>query len=238
LVDANGSAGACIHNEWLFVFHLAAWRDSSGLVIKTRRCEMPVMHSDLKELMNRVRAYEVVEVEIDPSAPGPHTRVKRLRGTRISDAGLAQVAAELKKPLVLTHAVLGSLEYQRNYGWYSGHATWLGEKVELTLSCDPMQPDAVVAFAMAMLSTQLEWRERLNKCLVGELLSLKNRAWLDEQEAALKDVEFLARVSLKAIAVDVPDHITFWYSDGEMFGGHDIEIRANAEGITEAGLAG
>ena len=241
LIDASGAAGACINNQWRFVFHLAAWRDvSAPPTTGHRRCEMLVDESELDALMTEARAYEIVEFETDSPPTERVTQVKRLLATGLSDPDLSAIAAELRKPIIASHPTLGRLEYERRYGWYSGRGKWQGNEIEVTLAApDPATPERVFQLATRVFEAQNEWSSRIRQHISEKLLPLKNDAWLQEHETEFSETRFLEHVTLRSINFDERRHITFWHSDGDLFGGHEIEVRANEErGVMEAGLAG
>lgn len=240
LINAAGAGGANINDQWRFVFHLAAWREADAPAIAGgRRCEMFVDRSELDALMKRAKAYDIVEFETDSPPSERVTRVKKLFAIGLSDPDLSAIAAELRKPIVTSHPKLGRLEYERRYAWYSGHAKWQGREIEVTLaSADPATPDRVFELATRMFESQAEWSRRVLQHISQRLLPLKNDAWLQERETVYDETRFLKRIALRSISFEESGHITFWYSDGQLFGGHDIEVRANEHGVTEAGLAG
>ncbi len=123
LVDAGGSSGASLgrSDEWRLSFHLAGWHHpGSAVVIGNRRCELPVSKGDMRSLMDLVKPYSIVEVEIDGSASAAVLTLHRIVHVGTSDPDLEQLARELQQPIVFQDATLGRLEYDRKYGWFAG----------------------------------------------------------------------------------------------------------------------
>ena len=240
LVDAGGCAGVSTKNEWRFVFNLAAWREFDVLTIGNRRCELPVEKSEVHELMARVRAYDIVDLEIDPSVTGRVTKVTRLLAAGLNDPELENIASALRKPITATHPLLGLLEYQREYGRYVGRVQWQGRQIDIALfTSDPTSTEPVFQRATRVFTAQRDWSERLRHCIADKLLPLKNGTWLEEDETAYTEGGLLERITLQSIHFGESGRITFWHADDDLFAGHDIEVRADEErGVTEVGLAG
>lgn len=240
LVDAGGSGGVGARSGWRLVFHLAAWRRAGApVVVGKKRCELAVTESELDALMKRVLAYTVVDFEIRGALRGPTLRIRKLQ-IAPDDPALRAVAVELQKPVVATHPVLGRLEYEREYGWYAGQAEWLGRPIEIHLGAeDPARADAVIARASRTFAQAAAWDARIRRSVTDKLLPLKNEAWLEEGEAPCGEDEFLARIALQSIEFGQTGRITFWHTDGGLFGDHYIEVRADErDGIQEVVLAG
>jgi hypothetical protein len=156
-------------------------------------------------------------------------KLKRIVAVGVADADLAEVAAELRGPIRLAHPDLGTLEYDRRYDWFSGRSVWCGEIVEVSLSGDPDAPEAVAAAASRLFSDQAGWDRRVRDFAVERLLPLKNDVWLGEDEPELAREDFLARMTLTSIDVDESGSFTFWHSDGDLFGGHSIQVSGNLD---------
>ena len=161
LVDAHGSAGVGTKNEWRCVFNLAAWREFDALTTGSRRCELPAEKSAVRGLMARVKAYDIVDLEIDLSVAGLVTKVTRLLATGLNDPELENIASALRKPITATHPVLGLLEYQRECGRYVGRAQWQGKQIDVALfASDPASTEPVFQLATRVFAAQRDWSER------------------------------------------------------------------------------
>lgn len=57
-----------------------------------------------------------------------------------------------------------------------------------------------------------------------QLLSIKNEDWLDSNDSPLTARQFKAKLTFESVVVSADENFTFWFSDGDMFGGHGIEI--------------
>ena len=243
LVGASGSGGASKgpSSEWNLVFHLAAWRDPGAEVVTgERRCEMPVDQSEVRAFMERVQPYDVVEVEIEDDSSGTVTLLSRLLRTGVEDLPLRQIASELQKPVVISHPIFGTLQYERRYGWYSGRAMWGGQEIEISLECaSPEGAQGPLEVASRLFQDQIDWQQRVEDYVIEHLLTLKNGTWLEDEEAELSREEFLSRMTLQSITVQAPDGFTFWHDDGDLFFGHTIQVSGDfRNGLTLADIPG
>ncbi len=243
LVDAGGAGAGSSgqSNEWRLSFTLAAWREPGGNVVTQERlCLLPMPKSETQAWMQRVQAYDVVEVEIDPDAPGPATLLRGILRTGVQDAQLRQIAAGLQKQIVLSDPDFGELVYEREYNWYTGTALWNGKTVNVTLSCsDPQQAQAVLQAGARLFQNQADWQKRINEIVVAQLLKVKNDTMLEDHEEAYSAEQFLAKIALESISVQESGYFTFWHDDGDLFCGHVIQVDGDlAGGLTDAAISG
>lgn len=245
LVDASTAGGIpSPPPEWSLVFHLAAWRypDSASATTESRRCEMPVSQAGLRSLMQEVRPYGILEVEVAEDS-GKVLRLSRIMQIGIDDPELSRIAAELQKPILISHPDLGELQYSRAYHWYEGHVLWNGQDVEFRLdSPDPANPTAPLEIASQLLQDLSDWNRRAMDHAADRLLDLQNTEWANEDEEGnpivLSREEFLSRLTLQSISVYQTGGFSLWYDDEDMFEDHIIEARGNLEtGLTEVGIA-
>jgi hypothetical protein len=243
LVDAGGAGGGTVggSGHWSLIFHLAGWRHpGSRVVVGERRCEMPVREAELRPLMDRVKAYTIVEAEIDNSSTATVTKLRRIVRTGASDPDLEQLAIRLQEPILLHVPTLGRLEYIRRFGEFEGRAEWCGRVVAVSLRCaNPDDPAAVLQAAARLFTEQAEWDGRVREYAVGKLLPLKNGSWLEEDEAELSAGTFLSKMTLETISVEESGDFSFWHNDGDLFWGHAIHISGSlSEGVTDADIPG
>jgi hypothetical protein len=242
LVDAGGSSGASLgrSDEWTLSFHLAGWRHAgSAVVFGNRRCELAVSRDDMRSLMDRVKPYSILEAEIDGSSTAAVLTLRRIVHVGTGDPELEQLARQLQQPIVVHDATLGRLEYDRKYGWFAGRAEWCGRAVGVRVCCGPDDRADALAAAARLFSEQAQWQRRVREYAVEQLLPLKNRSWLDEDEEEKSADEFLAKMSIESISIDESGDVTFWHDDGGLFLGHAISISGTlSEGLANASIAG
>ena len=243
LVGARGSAGVLFGQprEWRLVFDLVAWRHpGSAVVIKERRCEMPVPKADLSSLTDRVKPDCIIEAEIDDAGSTTTvTKIGRIVQVGASDSELEQLVGQLQQPIVLHDAELGRLEYDRQHSWFAGRAKWCGQTVDVNLQCArPIDPMTVLSVAARLFGHQAEWDRRVRDYAVEKLLVVKNISLLDEGKQQMSAQEFLSKMRLESIWMDESAELTFWHNDGGIFLGHAIQIRGSLSGgLTGAVIA-
>jgi hypothetical protein len=243
LVDAGGSAGCSVgqSDQWRLIFHLAGWHHpGSEVVTGNRRCELSVSRDGLNSLMDVVGPYSIVEAESDDGPEAAVTTLHRIVHVGAKDLELEQLARNLQTPIVLHHATLGRLEYNRRVNWFEGRAQWCGQEVKVSLSCSRSEePTAVLDVASRLFNEQEQWDRRVREYAVEQLLPLKNGSWLDEDEEEISAADFLSKMSLESISLDEEGDLTFWHNDGDLFCGHAIQISGNlADGLKNADIPG
>ncbi len=241
LVDASGSGGVRIgqSDAWSLVFHLAAWHQPGGGVVRQGlRCELPVAKGELQALMGTVNAYSIVETEATSSANGV-VKLRRVAPAAATYPELESIAQELQRPIELMSA-LGRLRYERAYGRYVGRAAWSGKEVKINLHCaDPAHTNSVLQVASSLFNAQSEWSRRVQEFAVEKLLRLKNEAWISEGEERVSAEDFRSRMTLTSITIEETGRFTFWHHDGDLFWGHAIQVSGDiTNGPTRADIPG
>ncbi len=133
LIDSTGSGGASAGGkEWFLVFHFAAWRHpGSEVVIKERRCELPVTEDQLDELTDDLEAYCVVEAEIDRVSEDGVTFLRRIVSASAADSELEALSIKLQDPAsaqTISSPPFPLLTWSK-YKWWEGQAVleaWSG----------------------------------------------------------------------------------------------------------------
>lgn len=80
---------------------------------------------------------------------------------------------------------------------------------------------------------------RCKQFAAQSMLDLKNRAWLEADQATVSEGRFIALISLESVEIDSQGRVTAYYDDGGTFGGHTfvVELDNNMAPVT-AELAG
>lgn len=108
---------------------------------------------------------------------------------------------------------------------------WLGAPLALRLKLDANSSvDTAWAAARPLLDAAVEWTERFVSASVEQLLALKNSRWLDETEAPVTAEEFRQRLVPKTLVSTADGELLFYFADGDLFFGHQIEVSASAVG--------
>ncbi len=109
----------------------------------------------------------------------------------------------------------------------------------MRVCCGPDDRAAALVAAARLFAEQAQWQRRVREYAVEQLLPLKNRSWLDEDETESSADEFLAKMRIESISIDESGDVTFWHDDGGLFLGHAISISGTiSEGLTSASIAG
>jgi len=154
--------------------------------------------------------------------------------------GLLVVIEELKKPVIIATERFGDLTLDRSIGWFEGNVRWNGELVHVTFSPDDNQNiNKGLATAEKLWSEQQAWKEKVGSYAVKKLLPLKNDYWLGDGESPLNTDEFISRMTLQSISILPDGDFEFWHDDGDLFGGHFIQISGSLDdGLTDADIPG
>jgi hypothetical protein len=86
---------------------------------------------------------------------------------------------------------------------------------------------SLVKSANRIWDNRVEWKRRVEKCIVRELLGVKNDNWLQEGELPLTAEAFLSRMTLESIGFSKGGKIDFIYDDGDLFWGHAVVVDAS-----------
>ena len=245
LVDASGSAGARGNTDlWNLIIHLAAWRDSSGIVQREEmRVEIPVSEVGLSRQMAAIKAYSLLGLRLR-FADHPNGR-KQASGSTLTlrglqDEGLSQLAVELQKPVVISDSSLGEFTLDRSLDWFRGEATWAGKQIRLDLSAGKSHDaDQCLQVAKTLWGDQSSWAAKVADYAVEQLLERKNDTWLDEGESPVTPESFKSRMVLESVTVYPDGEFEFWHDDGDLFWGHSIQVSGSlSEGLTDVDTPG
>jgi hypothetical protein len=148
----------------------------------------------------------------------------------------------------LEHEALGRLVYEAAYDCWAGQVELRpGVQICFSLSARTGAVPAVEARELLRQGADfLAWARRneaaVRDRIAADLLEVYNDTWSAPDDGGLGVMsrdEFLGQVAPDAVDVQ-PDGSAYWYhGDGDLFGGHVIEVRIgpNRE-ITEGCLAG
>lgn len=122
----------------------------------------------------------------------------------------------------------GRFRHDARLDRFEADVEWLGQTVTLTVETGGHDNQPALDTAHRLFDDAEAWRDRMEAAIVAQLLPLKNENWLDEREVALTPDAFLTRLRLKSITASNRS-ATFWYDDGDMFGGHSVETWIDLE---------
>ncbi len=249
VVNANGASGGSNGGiDWDLIFHLAAWRGVGGPVRTDMQLRLyyAVAKADLDGWMAEIQPYAVWRVRTtvlaEPVNGQMHGRIIEMIGVEPNDADLNAAAERMQSPITFNDSQLGSLTFDRRYGWFEGEVDWCGKTASLRVDAavgeaEP-SPAGLVA-ARALLADASGWQRRVNAFAAARLLSPRNDAWRAEDEPEMDEEAFVARMRLESICVDADGGFDFWHDDGDLFWGHAIQISGTiARGPTSADTPG
>jgi hypothetical protein len=153
---------------------------------------------------------------------------------------LSEIAAELAKPLIIQTEKFGELRLDRSIGWFDGKSEWNGKSVQLSFDVeDSNDIGTALEVAEQLWADEVGWKTKVEAYAIQELLALKNECWLENDEATFTPDQFLERMTLNSITVFPDGRFDFWHDDGDLFGGHAIQISGSLnKGLTHADIPG
>ena len=219
-VSAHGKAivdGWCIHR-----FLLAAW-GVRGQAVQSRELDIQRPLPD-KRFRGDITLGTVVRMRVFLDDTGTKGVVDELIARDQPLGEFAAILEERRKPLRVATTEFGPVEYDRRRRWFVGRGQWRGQAVEVTFhatSAETLEP--LLSTARALWGEQAQWESRVDTALCNELLESANDYAHDMDDPALSAEQFLARLRLESISFDGRGYFTFWFDDGDVFGGHVVE---------------
>lgn len=134
----------------------------------------------------------------------------------------------------LSHPVLGDLEYDASFDWYSGSLPG-----GVRLSVVPGGDATVTTTHLDRLASDLDGlRDRARQDAAKNLLAPKNETWLGDDEPPLTADAFQSRLGLEGVVVQ-PGGLEIFFDDGDLFWGHTVIVAYDDDGaLVEADIAG
>jgi hypothetical protein len=142
--------------------------------------------------------------------------------------------------VVLPTEHFGELTLDRTIDWFAGKREWNGVPIDVHFEIgDDGGIVGAITTAERLWADQAAWKRRIDDYAVEQLLPLKNESWLDEGESKLSPKKFKSWMTLTSITVADEGQFQFWHDDGDLFGGHWIEISGNLkDGPNHADIPG
>ena len=139
----------------------------------------------------------------------------------------------------ISHASLGTVQYEASLGWYEGTTTIAEELLSFYLSAES-ETESVHS-----LSTAESCWPRLpafvasaKSFAANRLLALKNGEWSDEDGKQVSHQQFVERLATESIVFYPDGDIELTFKDGGLFFGHVVLVAATTEGFADATIAG
>jgi hypothetical protein len=247
VVDARGVNGTWSRGDdtWTLLFQFAGWRvDGGPLRTDQLVVRQLVEREEIDRMRARVQPYQLIRIRARLSEQNvfhrPEALLLDLIDANLRDAELAAHALTLQETVTLEDAVLGTLTLDRTLDVYRADASWRGLDLEVTLIADDdAARAAALTTAHALFAAQDAWHRRVVAFAIDKLLRLKNEVWLGEDESEFSARQFEARMRLHAISVYPDGRFKFWFDDGDLFWGHEIEVEGTLNGgPRDASIAG
>lgn len=131
--------------------------------------------------------------------------------------------------LVLELPSVGRLTYNPRYEWYESSFMVDDHPVTLTLAY-VAPPQSGPQHVWAAQQLQARFWEPMLVAMTDQLLTLKNDAWLEEDEEEISKEEFQQRVALSGLAFYADGSAAIYCDDDDLFFGHTIEISVDEDG--------
>jgi hypothetical protein len=220
-------------------FEFAAWRRLGGPIIKHDLTILRPIRRDA-DWRTAFPEYTVHRISVLLATDERRAAFEKSLPFEGTDGELIAFGNELRKPVVVSTAVLGDLVLDRGIGWFEGEANWNEKLITIHVHTDDSRSiDNALKTAELLWSNQSHWKRAVDDFAVKKLLPLKNGNWLEDGETPLTPSQFVRRMSLESITISRDGGFQFWHDDGDLFWGHSIEIRGNPkDGLTDADIPG
>ena len=138
-------------------------------------------------------------------------------------------------------AVLGKLVFNTDLDWYETTvriAPALDATLQIAVEGFASADDAIDA-ARRHLPTVLAGLEGGKALIASELLEIKNSDWLEDDEEALTEDQFVSQLTLSTLTAQADDSWELYFDAGQLFWGHQILVWwSPTRGFYEAQTAG
>lgn len=116
-----------------------------------------------------------------------------------------------------------------------------GKVVDVTF--DPEVAAKNIDGFVQKINLQLNWltksKNLVNEVIIRDLLPLKNENWLEENQSAISEEDFINSIHLTSIDFNKNAAFELFFDDGDLFWGHSISVSVNAKReVKEATIAG
>ena len=247
VVQPHGAGGSSEDNGlWTLQVSLIAWRVNGGPVRRdTLTLRQQVLKDSLRPAMNCIQDYAIVRASVrlaEHNVMGsPQAMVFQWRSLNSTDPELQAAAEELKRPVQVVHADLGTLTLDRRVMHFDARLPTAGASkgVRVSVRAEGDTPSASgIEAAVRVVRDLPAITAKARRWAAGDLHQVWDKNWREEGTPAIDVAAFGERFDLREIDVSA-NRLTFWFDDGGLFLGHAIEVRCSLDGeFIECGLAG
>jgi hypothetical protein len=134
------------------------------------------------------------------------------------------------QPVTCVEKILGKFTLDKKRSVYTNIILWNDHSITLEIEESAGQRLAnAFIIARKLVQDQAEWHKKVVEFAARKLVKVKNKQWLDTDEAAIKGDVFMHKIKLKSIYVSLIDQFKFNFDDGDIFWGHPIIVIGNLE---------
>lgn len=253
LVDVLGvlaaiGVGGCSEPRdrlWTLVFEFASWRIVGGpLRTEELYVRRKVQERQIRRYQNLIKPDVVTRIRarvVEESLLGhPAAYLVKVVGQDDSDTDLNAEVKRLRQPIKMKDKTFGTFTLDRRFKTYEGRAIWNGHRVQVSIAAsEPHDVERALSVARRLWRAQKSWHKKTVDYAVRKLLPWKNADLLENGERQLTIKQFQARIKLVNITVYPEAAFMFCHDDGDLFGGHSIEIRGSlAKGLYDIDTPG
>ncbi|MBR8835449.1 MAG: DUF2262 domain-containing protein [Stigonema ocellatum SAG 48.90 = DSM 106950] len=125
---------------------------------------------------------------------------------------------------------INDFQYNSESHWYESKLEINGMATEIYVSDQEIKE---VEALNNRVNKAINWIqdnfESILKYCAENLLELKNESWADSEEEKVTEAEFKERLLLESIKIESDGRLEVTFQDGELFWGHLIVVRTDAE---------
>ena len=164
----------------------------------------------------------------------------------VQDEYLQGLINDFNTPVVIHSKLFGEMTLDRSLGWFEGRGKWLGETVDVSISCeDKAEAEKLLVRLEEMFENAERWDKDIRTFAAGELTGLAND-WLmdtveddEEQPPEITEADFASRIKIVSIELDEDAEFTVFFDDDDMFLRHSVVVYGDLEnGPNEANMEG
>jgi hypothetical protein len=228
---------------WELMLTLQPWR-VEGCAIQVTQLRAVAHDLDRETAQALVRAHgsgQIIRLATaslpEPEDERPAVAIMTLAGV-IDDDALAGFTVPEPVSSPFEHPILGPFVKAKDFMPYEGKADWNGTPITLALDGDFVDCDACADAAATMLDKAGVWQAELTARAYAKLYANWDAVWR-EDEPALSEAEWTARLTIEALSVTADGRFTVTFTDGDLFWGHWIEVSGSiGTGATDAVMVG
>ncbi len=245
IVDPLGAmAGWSKGDErWSILVILAPWRDQHGVLHKEDlRIHKEIAQEESGAYRSAIPADSITRfrVRFNAEEDPVNALLVEILGPASGDEVLEAALADSLRPVFVDDEDLGRLVLNRQSDCFEGDLTRGASSIGISFygeDADGQRTTLDVLRTVCKELTNLDATAR--EYAAGELLTLFNEEWRDDDEPEHSADDFTARMTLTDITASQNGDFDFWYDDGDLFCGHAIYVRGNlTHGFTDADIEG